>query len=147
MPVSVDDRGDFRGLDFGAASPKHIGVSDGDAFGFEMAINGGLVLQDEIFFGAMHHPHDVDVSELRAAFSPVAMSHTVVASNLCAGFDFPTGGDCPVEESIEASDALSAFRWFDMLKEGGKATNDFFPIKLLGNFKESFEADSGTCRT
>lgn len=144
MPLFVDLRRDFRGLNFGAAAPEDVGVGDGDTRFFEVFVDGCFVLKDFGFLGAVHDSHDVDVAELWAAFAPIGVGHAVVASDFAAGFHFAAFRDCPVEEAVEASDAFSSFRSrFDVLKEGREAADDFFLVEVSRNFAEALEGDSG----
>ena len=74
-----------------------------------MFVDGGFVLEDFGFLGAVHDAHDVDVSELGAAFAPVGVGHAVVTPDFAAGFFFAAFWDGPVEEAVEAGDALAGF--------------------------------------
>ena len=49
-----------------------------------MLVDGGFVGENEVFVGAMSDSHDIDVTELGAAFAPVGVGEDVVAANFTA---------------------------------------------------------------
>ena len=143
VELLVGDGGDFGGGDFAAAAPEDVGVADGDADGLEVFVDGCFVSHDAVFFGAVNDAHDVDVAEEGPAFTPVAVGHAVVATDLGTGFDFAAFGDGPVEEAVEAGDALAGVGGFGVLEEGGEAADDLLLIEALSDFEETFERDAG----
>ena len=98
-----------------------------------MFVDGGFVLEDLVLLGAVDDAHDIDVSKLRSAFTPVGVGHAVVATDFAAGFLFATFGDSPVEESVEARDALSGVGGLDVFEEGGEAADDFAVVERFGD--------------
>lgn len=140
MPVPVNDGRDFRWFDFGASAPKDVCIGKRNTDGFEVLIDGCFVGEDAVFFGAMNDAHDVDVTELRAAFAPVAVGHAEVASDFAAGFDFTAFGNGPVEESIEAGDTFAGFGvWFNVFEESGEPPDDFLFVQRFGDGAEFIE--------
>ena len=146
VPLVVNFGRDFRGLDFRTAAPEDVGVGNGDADGFEVAVDGGFVLEDAGFFGAVDDAHDVDVAELWPALAPVAVGHAKMTADFRAGLDFSAFRDCPVEEPVEAGDALAGGGRLDVFEKGGEAADDFFRVKRLGDFAEAVERDAGDFR-
>ena len=74
VPLTVDFGGYFRGFYFAAAAPKDVGVEEVDPGGYQVPVDCGLVFEDEIFISAMNDSHNVDITEVRASFAPVAVS-------------------------------------------------------------------------
>ena len=72
-----------------------------------MLVDRRLVRAHEIAVGAVRDGHDVDVVEFGAAFAPVTMGQDVMAPDFPARLVFASGGDRPVEERVEAGDALA----------------------------------------
>ncbi len=143
MPFVVNLRRDFRGLDFGAPTPENIGVGNGDSDGRKMSVNGGLVFEDAGLFGAMHHPHDIHVSELWTTLAPIRVSHAEMAADLATGFHFAAFRHGPVEQPVEAGDALAGGGWLHVFEESGKTADNLFRIERLGDFTKPVE--SHTC--
>ena len=116
-PAGVLDGRDFRGLDLAAAAPEDVRVENRKAGLFEMTVDGGFVLQHELFVGAVGDGHDVHVGEFRPTFPPVGVGEDMVAADLTTSFDLTTGGNPPVEECVVSRDALAGRGWFDVLQE------------------------------
>src|SRR4051794_35845892 len=70
-PLPVRLWRDLARLDLAAAAPEDVGVTDGDADGSQMFVDGFLVGENAFLFHAVGDAHDVDVAELGAAFAPV----------------------------------------------------------------------------
>lgn len=143
MEFGVDLGGDFGGLDLGATTPEDVGVADGDAFGGEVFVDGGFVLHDFGFLGAVHDAHDVDVAELGTAFAPIGVGHAVMAAHFGSGLLLHAFGDGPVEEAVEAGDLFAGVGWFDVFEEGGEASDDFLGVEGLGDFAKAIEGGFG----
>ena len=88
-----------------------------------MSVDGCLVFHDFGFFSAMENTHNIDAAELGAAFAPVAVGEDVVPTDFTSGAFFHTDGNLPMEQAVEAGDALSGIRWFNVLEEGGEAAD------------------------
>ena len=86
----------------------------------------------------MGHPHDVDVTELRAALAPVGMGHNEVTPQLSAGGLFESWRHGPVKQCVELRDPFTRSERFDVLKKGAKAANDFASVEFLSNGVEFF---------
>ncbi len=90
-----------------------------------------------VFFCAVDDAHDVDISELRAAFAPVTMGHAEVSAHLATSFDLTIFWHGPMEQTVETGDALAGFGGLDVFEESGESADDFFLIEGLGNFTEA----------
>jgi hypothetical protein len=108
-----------------------------------MAIDRGLVLEQQGFVGPMRDRHDVDVAEFRARLAPVTVSKNVMPPDFSAGFHFTTGWDCPVEERIESRDAHAGGGGLDVLEKSRKTADDFARVKRFGDPAEFFRIESG----
>src|SRR5437016_3824492 len=82
-PLPIRKRRNLARFDLAAATPEHIRVAHDDTGFFEMPVNGGFVRKQHLFVRAVGDAHDVDVMELRAAFTPVGVRHDVMPA------DFP----------------------------------------------------------
>ena len=101
------------------------------------------MLKDFIFFGSVDHAHNINITEFRAAFSPVGVGHAVVTTDFASSFHFATLGDSPVKKSIETSYSLSGVGWFHVLEESRKTTDNLLIVENSSNFKEAFKRHSG----
>ncbi len=118
VPVSVNFRRDFRGLDLASATPEYIGVGDWDSGLVKMAIDSSLMSEDRVFHGTMNHSHDVHIPEFRTTLPPVGKGHAVVTSNLPSSLNFASRGNCPVEKAVEARHAFACYRGFNVIEVG-----------------------------
>src|SRR6185503_18320185 len=103
----VRDRRNLRRFDLAASAPEHVGVENGHAHLSDMPVYRFLVLQHELFVGAMRDTHDVHVRELGAAFAPIGVGKNVMPSDFPAGFYLSAGGNAPMEERVVTRDALA----------------------------------------
>ena len=146
MPVGVDLWRNLGGFDLGAAAPEDVGVADGNAFCCEVFVDGGLVLHDLGFLGAVHHAHDIDVAKARSTFAPVGMGHAVMAADFGSGLLLHPLGDGPVEETIKAGYFFAGVGRFDVFEEGGEAANHFLGVEGFGDFAKTVEGDARDLR-
>ena len=66
-------RRNLRWFDLAASAPEDVCVSDREIARGKMPINGGLVIEQQLFIGAMRNGHDVDILEFGTRFAPVTM--------------------------------------------------------------------------
>ena len=111
-----------------------------------MFVDGGLVRADEIAVSAVRDGHDVDVVEFGAALAPVAVGEDVVSADFAARLDFASGGNGPMEEGVEAGDALAGGGRLDVLEEGGEASDDFALVEAFGDLEENGQREIGLAR-
>src|SRR5947208_12249637 len=90
-PLAVNMRRNLRWLDFATPTPENIRVRDRDSARIQMPIDCRLVVEEQLFIGAVRYSHDVDVLEFRAGFAPVAVRQDMMTANLAARFNFATG--------------------------------------------------------
>src|SRR6266511_1236043 len=129
-PMAVGRWRDLAGLNLAAAAPEDVGVSEIDARFAEVLVDGGLVSENELFVDAVGHAHDVDVAKFRAAFPPVGVSHDVMPPAFTPRVQLPAGGHRPVEQRVEARDALAVRLRLDVFEKSGEAADDFAPIEV-----------------
>ncbi len=115
---------DFGRFDFAAPPPENVRVGHWNALFHKMLVDSRFVGEDAILFRSMSDRHDVDVVEIGSAFAPVAVGEDIESSDLAAGFEFASLGDCPVEEGVETGYADTGLRGFHVLEEGGEAADD-----------------------
>jgi len=101
-----------------------------------MRVDRGLVRADAVAVGAVGDGHDVDVVELGSAFAPVAVGEDVVPADLAARLDLAPGRDGPVDERVEAGDALAGRGRLDVLEEGGEAADDLALVQAFGDLEK-----------
>lgn len=142
VPLFINERGNFGRFDFRASAPEDIGVRNGDADRFEVAVDRGLVFEDAGFFRAVNYAHDIHVAELWPALAPVAMGHAEVATDFGTCFDFAAFRNGPVEEAVETGDSFAGGRGFDVFEESGESADDFFGVQALGDFAEAIEFET-----
>ena len=108
-----------------------------------MLVDGRFVRQNHGFVGAVGHPHDVDVAELRAALAPVGVGHDEMAAHLFSGGFFEARRNSPVKQGIELGDSLSRGQGLDVLEEGAESPDDLPPVEFLGDCVEFVQRQAG----
>ena len=73
-----------------------------------MLINGGFMIEEQLFISTMRHSHDIDVPKFRPRFTPVAMRQNMVTAHLAAHFNFTTRRHRPMKQRVEPRDADAA---------------------------------------
>ena len=81
------------------------------------SIDRALVLEQQIFVGAVRDRHDVDVLELRARLAPVTMRQDMMAAHFAARFHFAPDGTAQWNKRIETRHPHAAGRGLHMLEE------------------------------
>src|SRR6267378_4681072 len=125
QPLAINVRRNFRWLDLAASAPENVCVRNWNCARVQMSIDGGLMIEEQLFVSAVCHGHGVDVLEFRSGLAPITMRQDMVTTNLAARFNFTAGWHCPMKQRVEARDAHTARRWFDMLEKSRKAPYDF----------------------
>src|SRR6266853_3278067 len=108
QPFPIDVRRDLRRLDLTASAPENVCVRNWNSACVQMSIDGGLMIEQQLFISAVCHGHDIDVLEFRAGFAPITMRQDMVTTNLAACFNFTAGWDRPMKQRVEARDAHTA---------------------------------------
>ena len=142
MPLLEDDGADLARLDLASATPEDIGVFKRDTDIGEMLVNRGFVGQHGILVGAVNDTHDVHIGKAVTTFTPVGMGHDRMTSDFSARAFLHAFWHLPVKQSIEAGDADAGGAGFDMLKEGGEASDDAFLVELPGDFAEALQRNT-----
>src|SRR5438067_690390 len=104
-----------------------------------MRVNRALVRQETLFVRAVRDSHNVHVSKLRPGFAPVTMREDVMPPDFAARFDFASGRNGPVEQSVKLCHTHATSRWFHVFEESGKTPDDFSARKRLGGFKKRLQ--------
>src|SRR5579875_142330 len=127
----VGGRRDLRRFDLAPPAPKDVGVSYLYPGLGQVAVDRGLVRQDDVLFGPVRDAHDVDVVKLRAAFTPVGVRHDVMPADLAPCVELAAGRDRPMEERVIPRDASIPCDRFDVLEEGRKPADDAAPFQSV----------------
>ena len=109
----------------------------------QVLVDRRLVGADEIAVRAVGDGHDVDVLEFGAALAPVAVREDVVPPDFAARLDFAPGGHGPVEERVEAGDALAGRGRLDVLEESREAADHLALVEALGDFEKNRQRQVG----
>src|SRR6266404_6828687 len=92
QPLAINVRRNFRWLDLAPSAPENVCVRNWNSARVQMSIDGGLVIEQQLFIRAVCHGHDIDVLEFRAGFAPITMRQDMVTTNLAACFNFTAAG-------------------------------------------------------
>ena len=139
VPLPVDDGGDFGRFDLRLSSPEDAGVEEGDACFGQMGIDGSFMGKNDLFIGSMDDAHDVDISKVGTAFTPVTMGHAKVTTDFCAGILLHSFWNGPVKEAVVTGHFLARGGGLDVFEESRKTTDDLFSVEAVGNFVKVFE--------
>ena len=112
----------------------------------QVRVDRRLVRADAVAVGPVRHGHDVDVVEFRAALAPVAMGEDVVPADLAARLDLAARRHRPVEQRIEARDALAGPGGLHVLEEGREAADDLALVEALGDLEKDRQRQVGLAR-
>ncbi len=111
-----------------------------------MVVNRRLVGAHQVAVRAVGHGHDIDMIEFRAALAPVAVGQDMMTPDFLARLDFPSRRHRPVEEGVEAGDALAGGRRLDVLQEGRETPDDFALVEALRDLEENRQRQIGLAR-
>ncbi len=139
QPFFIRERRNFAGFDLASSTPEDVGVARGDSDGGKVFVDGGFVGEDFFAVGAVGDAHDVDVVELRAAFTPVAVGHDVKAADLAARIILAARGDGPMEKGVVLGNAFACGVGLYVLEEGGETSDDAPRVELGANADEFVE--------
>ena len=102
-------------LDLAASAPENVCVGHREAACHQVLINGRLMVEEQLFVGAVRHSHYVNVLEFGAGFAPIAMSQNMMTTNLAPRFHFTARRHRPMKERVESGDAHTASGWLYVL--------------------------------
>ena len=117
QPLAINVRRNFRWLDLAASALENVCVRNWNSARVQMSIDGGLMIEEQLFVSAVCHGHDVDVLEFQPCFAPVAVRQDMVTADFATRFNFTTGRHCPMKQRVESRDPHAAGRWLDVLEE------------------------------
>ena len=112
----------------------------------QVTVDGRFVLEKHLLVGSVCDGHDIDVLEFRAGFAPITVRQNVVPADFAARFRLAALWHGPMEERVEASDADTASRRFNVFKKGRESADDFSPVERFGNFAKLIERQTGFSR-